>query len=501
MAKDNITPIYGEWLCKNIKYYRFFGNEAEDLKKRLESIDVSNVEYDEELVICYRKFLQLFHNNMFETALCPPKEGITTTHIKAFLAPNAYGVMTPIEFLEENHGNVQYDFDTKIKEMQSPETKSTEAIDYKTIHEDVAKITAWKKNKFANLFRCVLAIALVIFCAIKSIDVFELLSHDDYQTVRICVTVVLVIGAWRGLAEFFAALRKKKFFKAVEICNSAFLSGETEDSKANSQLDTYKELLQKAMLEGNPTELSEVFGKKPENNDINKQVTIVKKVINNDKRIKKKAGIFTFLFLLAATYFLLYGYNEVLLLNKDSAENYEEALTPTTQATPTEEAKKEVARTKKLMPVEAVAKTERVSSKGTVFGVDLTLDDDAETCWQDGSKGDGTQEWLSYYFGKPYAISSISILNGRVISEEKYYANGRIKEVTIYFNKQGELVYQMQAVLEDVYNVVQTIGLVDYPYVEADEIIIVVDSIYQGTDYTDLCVTEVSFTHTYYEYE
>lgn len=502
MAKDNITPIYGEWLCKNLKYYQFSGKEAEDLKKRLEAIDVTNVEYDEELVICYRKFLQLFHNNMFEMAFCPPRDGITTTHIKAFLAPNAYGVMTPMAFLEENNSKYEYEFDAKAKEVQSLEPKETENVDYKSLHEDIEKISKWKKNQYANVFRGIIVAALVVFGILKAGSVFELLSSDEFQTIRLGISAALILGAWKGFVEILAGIKRIRFFKVVKLCNSVFLTGTEGASRSgadSNQLEAYKEVLKKALIEDNPTELPGVAGKNAEDSGINKHLRLIKAVIKKNKKIKKRAGLFTFLFLLAAIYVLLFGYNSLLMQDKNDNENYRETATSTPKPSPTEVPKKKVAYTEEIKPSGVQASSERVSSKGTVFGIDLTIDDDIETCWQDGVSGDGTQEWLSYSFDKVYNISSISILNGRVISEEKYFANGRMQKVTIQFHKNGIRVYEMEVTLEDVFNVVQTIDIGEG--IEANGVIITVDTIYHGTDYKDLCVTEISFTNTYYEYE
>ena len=68
MSADNVTPIYGEWLVRHIDYYIFRGEKACALKKELMSLDVNSSVSDGALVDCYRRFVPLFVNNVYDRA-------------------------------------------------------------------------------------------------------------------------------------------------------------------------------------------------------------------------------------------------------------------------------------------------------------------------------------------------------------------------------------------------------------------------------------------------
>ena len=97
----------------------------------------------------------------------------------------------------------------------------------------------------------------------------------------------------------------------------------------------------------------------------------------------------------------------------------------------------------------------------------------------------------------------MDIVNGRVISEEKYYDNNRIATMTLYYFSNGEVTASVEIVLEDVYRTEPvhyelTEGLMDEKY-NCEGIQIVIESIYTGNKYNDLCLTDICFYEGVYE--
>ncbi|MEI3282065.1 MAG: hypothetical protein V8R61_04860, partial [Enterocloster sp.] len=77
------------------------------------------------------------------------------------------------------------------------------------------------------------------------------------------------------------------------------------------------------------------------------------------------------------------------------------------------------------------------------------IDGDVTTSWQEGVEGYGEGEAIRFSFAGAKPVKTISINAGSWISSERYYANGRPKELAIVFSKDGTDVRSDIVTLED----------------------------------------------------
>ncbi len=147
----------------------------------------------------------------------------------------------------------------------------------------------------------------------------------------------------------------------------------------------------------------------------------------------------------------------------------------------------------KLVNVERAKATSKLSDE---FAIPCSFDGNWDTCWQDGDKGDGTGEILTYYFDKPSYVGAIGIVNGRVLNEINYKENCRIKDMKMYYFLDGQEMGCISVSLGDKYKEWEYCRLPDgvsEQQYRCDEIRIVIQSVYEGTVYNDLCLTEICF--------
>ena len=138
----------------------------------------------------------------------------------------------------------------------------------------------------------------------------------------------------------------------------------------------------------------------------------------------------------------------------------------------------------KITVSEATASSYLTSKKRT-YDAPLAIDGVAQTCWQEGVEGAGEGESLTFRFNEEEHIAAISLLCGKHTSEKSFYENARPAKITV---KIGTFKYSTE--LEDIMQR-QTFRL---PVaVKAEEITIAIDSVYRGSVWEDLCISEVEF--------
>lgn len=113
------------------------------------------------------------------------------------------------------------------------------------------------------------------------------------------------------------------------------------------------------------------------------------------------------------------------------------------------------------------------------------IDNKLDTAWAEGAAGDGIGECLYMIFDDDYIVSGLNIYAGYHKSKDLYYKNGRPKEIEIEFADGTTLNCELYDVLKK-----QTIKF-ETPVI-TDEITIRILSVYNGTDYEDTIISEIS---------
>lgn len=123
------------------------------------------------------------------------------------------------------------------------------------------------------------------------------------------------------------------------------------------------------------------------------------------------------------------------------------------------------------------------------YGGDKLLDGNEDTCWQDGiADSYGIGEYLDFNFDENTDIKYLAILNGRVISPEKYEQNARPQILKI---TDPETDRTVDIYLEDIYNEYQVFELSGFENI--NNLVFSVQSVYDGSEYTDTVITEITF--------
>ena len=119
------------------------------------------------------------------------------------------------------------------------------------------------------------------------------------------------------------------------------------------------------------------------------------------------------------------------------------------------------------------------------------MDGALETAWNEGSPGDGTDEWIELYNPTPQHVTAVSIAGGypKLYKDgsDVYYKNNRPRQITITYDG-GSQTYTMQ----DLRGQFQTFTL-PQP-VDTTSVCIIINSVYRGANYNDCCIAEVKIS-------
>lgn len=136
----------------------------------------------------------------------------------------------------------------------------------------------------------------------------------------------------------------------------------------------------------------------------------------------------------------------------------------------------------------------RASTASTTFPSDAdgnydaknTNDGIADSMWCEGNKtGDGTGEWLEYAFPSAQSVSKLVLRNGNGSSFGQYMKGNRTTQVTLAFSDGSKETLAVKDLISE-----QTI-----PFAErtTDKVRVSFDVIKKGSQYNDLCISEVAF--------
>jgi hypothetical protein len=158
--------------------------------------------------------------------------------------------------------------------------------------------------------------------------------------------------------------------------------------------------------------------------------------------------------------------------------------TPTTPTTPTP-----VELTSGSIIARASSELPPVTSRGLTYDAGNLLDGDPTTAWsQAGSEGDqpAVGSWVAFDLPQPTDVTLVGIVNGYVKSDKAYTENARPRTVVI----SSDDGTRVRASLEDI----RTKQDVTVNLPRASTITITIESVYPGSKYPDVAMTEVRFT-------
>ena len=118
---------------------------------------------------------------------------------------------------------------------------------------------------------------------------------------------------------------------------------------------------------------------------------------------------------------------------------------------------------------------------------EFAYDWNRQTSWQDGNEySTGKGEYITFNFAETTTVNMIQIFPGNAKEEDLYWRNERIKKAKLKFSNDKSVTYEFDDSFTEAF---QTIWL-NKP-VETDFVTIEILETYEGTEYTDLCISEV----------
>lgn len=127
---------------------------------------------------------------------------------------------------------------------------------------------------------------------------------------------------------------------------------------------------------------------------------------------------------------------------------------------------------------------------GVTYDPQHTLDGDPVTAWNDGVDGDPVGQWLEYTFAAPVRISRMEVINGydKVVNDlDLFEANARIRALHVETDA-GSTAGELTDTREP--------QSLNGPFGPGCRFRIVVDSIYPGSEFEDVALSEITFFGT-----
>ena len=131
------------------------------------------------------------------------------------------------------------------------------------------------------------------------------------------------------------------------------------------------------------------------------------------------------------------------------------------------------------------------SSRGTDYTVDLTLDGNEKTSWQDGRDDDAIGDTLTYNFDA-IEIYKVKIVNGNRKNNSSFSKNNRLARVTLTFLLEGEEVGSTEMSLKDDFSTNGDVLELEAA-IKCDTVVITIDEVYAGSEFQDTGIAEVMF--------
>ncbi len=142
-----------------------------------------------------------------------------------------------------------------------------------------------------------------------------------------------------------------------------------------------------------------------------------------------------------------------------------------------------------VKPASCNASSVLVGTTGRNYGTEYLFDGNLETSWQEGEDGDGIGVSITSVFASKTQVRGIAFWNGSEVSQEKFEANNRLKDITVSVSCSGQ-TWSASYTLQDVMG--EQVILFDQA-VPMESVLIRIDSVYNGSVYQDTVLSELSF--------
>ena len=130
--------------------------------------------------------------------------------------------------------------------------------------------------------------------------------------------------------------------------------------------------------------------------------------------------------------------------------------------------------------------TQTYGDKTYVYSPQKAVDNDFSTCWSEGADGNGNGESITLSFDNIYEINEIYIWNGLCASEDLFYKNSRLREISIAFSDGQSIDFECNDGWDNCENIIFLPTAI-----ETSSIVITIKSVYEGEKYKDTCVSEI----------
>ncbi len=412
----------------------------------------------------------------------PKSIGIECTDVRGYFVETEAGMPVPIGYLREKE-----DADTSKRLERKMDQINTQAVncaaqlakEAEGMKLQLTRMTddLKKKSKKPGRIRSWLAILQGIVIMFELLYVWQYrgwnFSNMTLNIYSAVFAVLALLGIWQGLVSN----KKCRFWKQLKKCTA-----DTADREK-----ALNDLMERFRREsGTWYEKETVTKGKSSIKDIS---YIQERIPEIDRNLKKTAIPFVMFLVLAIIVWPVLDSGTLwrLPLDKTKQKNSESK-----QSDPEIQLKDGSSVNENelvaVYPDQAEASSSLTSSSGTYYGPENLIDGDVTTSWQEGAEGYGEGEAIRFSFAEAKSVKTISINAGSWISSERYYANGRPKELAIVFSKDGTDVRSDTVTLED--KMEQQFVVLDEA-VECDSIYIRIDSVYTGEQYEDTVIAEM----------
>lgn len=126
-----------------------------------------------------------------------------------------------------------------------------------------------------------------------------------------------------------------------------------------------------------------------------------------------------------------------------------------------------------------------ISDTKVNYSPQMVNDNNKATSWQVRTEKNGISQWIILKNDVPSTLTQMSIINGNAESQEKYYANNRVKKINIEFSDGSSIIKSLNDNTPDF----QTINF--GKKINSTFVKITIFEVYNGKTFQDTCISEI----------